>query len=442
MQRANGRRQDVEEPMLPNHALRFELNDEVHARPPEALQAPSRVTYLALVSPWDQRDRERRLVADLAGRYHAPPPRENSNHYSADLGPFRIKWERHSEFARYKFIAPPAADGELFGTPALALVPDDWIAALPGTQMVATNVALIPAGTAELDAEEIGQRYFSGNAMVGARIADGAGTAFTDFRIHADGFSRLLVEDRAMSARQAGRTVQRLLEIDTYRMLALLALPIARELAPLLTAQEQELARINSDLMDAKETHEPMLLQSLTRLSAEIDSRQSTHHYRFSAAEAYYDIVRRRILELREERIKGLQTFSELTERRLAPAINTCVATAGRQASLSQRVARATQLLSTRVDLTREQQNQALLRSMDRRARLQLRLQQTVEGLSAAAITYYVVGMIGSAAKGLKAMGMRMEPDAVAAISIPFVAGLAMLGVHRIRQMVSKPDQT
>jgi len=45
-------------------------------------------------------------------------------------------------------------------------------------------------------------------------------------------------------------------------------------------------------------------------------------------------------------------------------------------------------LLRTRVEISRERQNQQLLTSMDRRARLQLRLQQAVEGLSVAAISY------------------------------------------------------
>ncbi len=91
--------------------------------------------------------------------------------------------------------------------------------------------------------------------------------------------------------------------------------------------------------------------------------------------------------------------------------MNTCRAAAARQESLSQRVARATQLLSTRVDLTREQQNQAVLDSMNRRAAAQLRLQQTVEGLSIAAMTYYVVGLVGYAAKGAKAAGVAVDPE-------------------------------
>ena len=217
--------------------------------------------------------------------------------------------------------------------------------------------------------------------------------------------------------------VQRLLEIDTYRMMALLALPVARELAPLLTRGEQELAEITAALVSANSDDEAILLERLTKLEAEIDSRESANHYRFSAAGAYYELVQRRIADLRERRIEGMQRFQEFTERRLAPAMNTLRAVAARQESLSERLARAVQLLSTRVDITRERQNQKVLESMNRRAKLQLRLQQTVEGLSIAAVTYYVVGLVGYAAKGGKAFGLDVNPDFAVAVSIPLVAG-------------------
>jgi hypothetical protein len=73
------------------------------------------------------------------------------------------------------------------------------------------------------------------------------------------------------------------------------------------------------------------------------------------------------------------------------PAMNTCAAMARRQEELSGRVARNSQLLRTRVDIELERQNQELLAQMNNRAKVQLRLQETVEGLSIAAITYYSV---------------------------------------------------
>ena len=174
--------------------------------------------------------------------------------------------------------------------------------------------------------------------------------------------------------------VQRLLEIETYRMMALLAFPTAREISPLLNRSERDLAKITAAIADAGEADEPVLLAQLTHLEADINSRESRNHFRFSASAAYYRLVQRRIAELREERIPGLQTFQEFTERRLAPAMDTCQAAMGLQQSLSGRVARATQLLSTKVDITREQQTHAVLDSMNRRAKVQLRHRRPSKG--------------------------------------------------------------
>jgi uncharacterized membrane-anchored protein len=332
------------------------------------------------------------------------------------------------------------AGDDPFADPAIAAVPADWLALLPGQVTVAAHAALLRGSEGRPDLDAIANRLFAGNPLVGAAVAGGAAVALTDFRIRS-GWSRLLVLDRDLTPRQAGRTLQRLLEIDAYRVMALLALPVARALVPFLTERERELTRITAAMVDAGESTEPDLLDGLTRLEAEIESRESASLYRFSAASAYYELVRRRIEELREQRIHGLQTFGEFTERRLAPAMNTCRAVADRQDSLSRRVARATQLLSTRVDVTRERQNQVLQESASRRAQMQLRLQTTVQGLSVVAITYYVVMLVGRAAEGLKSAGMSINVGLATAASIPVVAVIVGLGLHWIirRAVVVKP---
>jgi uncharacterized membrane-anchored protein len=423
-----------------DHPQRIELNDEVHARPPEPLTAPSRLSYLALLCDAAQREAGWAAVCDLCRRYGVEPPAQSGLHFTAALGPFRLKWERHTEFIRYMFIVE-GTTGDPFERPAITVLPEDWVAALPGQVIVAAHAALIKADATPFDPRAIGDRWFGGNMPAGAAISGGAATALTDFRIHADGFSRHLLLDHATTPWQAGRVAQRLLEIDTYRIMALLALPVARSAGPLLSASERELGKITASLVDAEEAAEPALLNRLTRLEAEIENQQSETRYRFGAADAYYELVQRRIDELREQRIQGLQTFREFTERRLAPAMNTCRSIAVRQESLSLRVSRATRLLSTRVDLTRERQNQALLESMNTRARLQLRLQTTVEGLSVAAVTYYVSALVGHAAEALRATGVRVEPDLATGVSIPIVAVVAWFGIHHIRKAVTRPTE-
>lgn len=422
----------------PDHPQRIKLHDEVHSRPPEAIVTPCRISYLALFSPSSQREEEWRKVRELAQAFGVVPPSPGESHYSQDFGAFRLKWERHTEFARYTFILSGADPNEPFANPPIEKVPAPWLAGLPGEVMTATHVAVLAAEGAP-GHEEIADRWFNGEGLIGLTVGAGAGRAFTDFRIKADGFRRLLIQDQGMSPRQCGRMVQRLLEIDTYRMMALLALPIAQQAGATQTQYERELAQITEVLANATENDEAGLLDRLTRLEAQIESRVSDNHYRFSAADAYYDLVQQRITDLREQRIEGLQTVQAFIERRLAPAMNTCRSIAGRQESLSDRVARATQLLSTRVDLTRERQNQAVLESMNRRAGLQLRLQSTVEGLSVAAVTYYVVGLVGYAAKAFKAEGLPVDVDIAMGASIPIIALLAAWGIHRIRKAVTRP---
>ncbi|MBC7801639.1 MAG: DUF3422 domain-containing protein [Gemmatimonadaceae bacterium] len=419
-----------------NHPQRLQLNNEVHARPPDPLAAPTRLSYLALFSDSAAtRDAGFAAVCALAERQGVAPPPPGANHYSADLGPFRLKWERHTEFVRYTFIVS-GQEADPFEEPAIATVPADWLAGLPGQLMIAAHVALVPPPPD--DAEAPATRLFPRDVLVGSVVSGGSASVFTDFRVRYDGFSRMLVQDRDLSPAQAGRVVQCLLEIETYRIMALLALPVAQALAPVIARCEREVAEITAAMVTARDQDEPVLLDRLTRLAAEIDSRQADNLYRFSAANAYDGVVQSRIQELREARISGLQTLQEFTDRRLAPAMNTCRSVAARQEELSRRVARATQLLATRVGVTRERQNQSVLEAMNRRVRLQLRLQSTVEGLSIAAVTYYIVGLVGYAAKAARGAGAPFDPDVAMGISIPIVAALMFFGLRRVRRAVSR----
>jgi uncharacterized membrane-anchored protein len=420
----------------PDHPLRSELNEELHARPSESFSAPVHISYLALASPSDARDEEWQHVLALARDCGGAVPQRPANHYSANLGAFSLRWERHAEFTRYTFSAP--STGDIFAASALDLVPAQWVDAIPGRVLVATH------GGIAKDADPIGgvdaasARWFEGNVLVGSSVGDGAAIALADFRVRADGFSRFVIFDHSLTPRQAGRTVQRLLEIDTYRMMALLTLPIARELAPIIQAAESDLSACMTRLEQAGQSDESALLDTLTQLGARIERWDAQHSYRFSAAAAYYELVQRRIAELREARITGLQTFGEFTGRRLAPAMNTCLTIARRQESLAQRIARANQLLTTRVDISVERQNQALLESMNRRATAQFKLQQTVEGLSVAAITYYVVGLIGYAAKALHSQGYNVDYEWVEGLSIPIVLVLIGAGTYFLKRRITR----
>jgi uncharacterized membrane-anchored protein len=274
---------------------------------------------------------------------------------------------------------------------------------------------------------------------VGSAVGDGAGLAYSDFLNHPDGFGRFLLVDQGFTPLVAGRMLQRLFEIEAYRMMALLAFPVARRLSPRILAIERALAGLTDDIARDGGRDEK-LLQELTRLAAEVESGLSASQFRFGACRAYAELVRTRIAELRELRLSGLQTIDEFMSRRFTPAVATCGTVSQRLHDLSERVAQASHLLSTRVDIAREHQNHALLASMDRRAKLQLRLQQTVEGLSIAAIVYYMAGVVGYVVKGGRALGLRLDVDIVVGLSVPVLALLALSAVRRARHRASETE--
>ena len=429
--------------MFCHHPLRQALTEELHARPFARLEAPLCATHLALLSGEEAGAADRAHVAALCRRFDRPPPGESDTHYLVDVGGFQLRWERHTEFSSYTFFTRPAdrtpgSGHGLFAKSALDAVPDDWLGGLPGELLVGTHLVVESPGVAVPEPDSVSEIFGTDN-MAGSLASGGAAAVFMDFRIHQDGFGRILVYDRGLRPRQAGRLVQRLLEVETYRTMALLALPLARRFGAELTEGRDRLTEIAGEIktIDSLDD-ERVLLRSLTGLSADVERAASPAVYRFGAARAYYALVQRRVEELREARIEGVQTIHEFLDRRLAPAMRTCEAVAERMARLTERISRTTDLLRTRVDIQLEAQNSALLHSMDRRAKLQLRLQQTVEGLSVAAISYYLVGLLSYALKSAKSAGIPLNPDLWTGISVPLVVAVLAGGVWRLRRKLER----
>ena len=405
-------------------------------RPSERITVPERASYLALATDASNRDAEYLCIVELCTRHGVPPPAPDLNHFQVDLGVFRPKWERRTECNSYTFFHQGQFKAP-FADPVIDSVPQDWLESLPGEVLVAANVALRKSPKVAPGIEDLAA-FFDGNPINGSHVGGGIATVVADFRIHADGFSRYLIDDVSMSPRQAGRVVQRLLEIETYVMRALLSFPLARATMPVLVDADRQLAELINEMAEVQSKDEPALLERLTRLAATIESTISSTHHQLLGARAYQELVERRIAELREARVEGMPTLREFVERRLLPAMMTCGTVVQLQESLSARISRASELLRTRVDITLQRQNQVIMSATARRAKLQLHLQQTVEGLSIAAVSYYVVGLIGYLAKAVKAAGIGVNPDLVAGLAIPVVVVIAALGVRHIRRGVQR----
>jgi uncharacterized membrane-anchored protein len=435
-----------------NHPLRVPLAAEVHSRPFLRVDVPESLTHLAVYAAessnaqCEKTNTQHAILSALCSHFGVVGPGADAKYFYHDFGRFRLKWESHTEFSTYTFAQTLKSNIPLiaaFNQVPLLHIPQQWLRGLQGKVMVAAHVILDKRAATD-DTQTSGMlNVFGGNMLVGSRTMQG-GEIWTDFLIQSDGFSRFVVRDVSFHEQQAGRLIQRVLEIETYRMMALLGLPHAQRSAPVLNAIEAELARLTVTMVNAEqsvgdtqatpENDEQALLRNITGLAARLEKLALENGYRFSASRAYFHLVHARIDELREIRIQGVPTVREFMERRLAPAMNTCESIARRQKALAERIAHTNDLLRTRVGIVQEQQNRKILHSLNARAAQQLRLQQAVEGLSVVAISYYLIGLISYAAKALKAAGWPINPDIATGILLPIIGIGAWLGLRRFHQ--------
>jgi len=415
---------------LAPHALRSVILGEVHARPFTPIVMPARVLHFAFDTAQERSQADRVNLSKFCERLGqaAPAGRDKQHRISFDGG--ALRWEQHSEFTTYTFELPSKASRPFHpSASALATV----LAAIPqpGPVLVALDLHLLAAdGAPSLD------RMFDRNSLAAAENSDGKALFATDFQVDAAGFVRILVLDRGLGPERAGALVQRVIEVETYRTLALLGLPHVQRLSPSIDRIEQRLAQLTEEMRHAaKLVDNHRLLDELTALAAELEAGAAASLFRFGASRAYNEIVQLRLHTIGERKFEDLPTWSSFLARRMAPAMRTCLTTEERQATLSSKLARTANLLRTRVDVEVEQQNRELLKSMNERTRLQLRLQTTVEGLSVAAISYYVVGLFGYLVKAASEAGvLRIEPSYAIAAFVPVaLAGIWWI-VRRIRR--------
>lgn len=420
------------------HPQRVALHNEIHARPPEALVAPLALTHVVMLCDAAQREASRAHVAALLRDHHLPAPDADCTHLRMDVGGLRLRWELHTEFVTWTFsrVFDAAGFGDSEPEAAVAQVPRAWLAGLPGRWLAGTHLWVLP--TADFGDASLVRHVLHEDTLVGSTVADGHGEVYTDFALHADGFSRMVLMVGGFTPRRLGRLVQQLLEIDSYRMMALLALPVARAAFAALGAAEGELAALAGAIRNADRADEPQLLDRLTKLAGEVESQYAATHSRFSASAAYFELVDRRIEGIGESRLAGLQTLGEFIQRRLSPARSTCEWAARRQEALSQRISRTSNLLRTRVEIEQQESSQQLLVAMNRRQGLQLKMQSTVEGLSVAAITYYIVGLVSYLAKGGKELGWPWSPETTAAAAIPVVVLVVWGLLRRLHQRLKR----
>lgn len=412
--------------IIRDHPLRSSLSEEMHLRRLPSFAAPYRMTQIVTLlgeagttdarSHIDKLARSSREIVPISAKYGV-----------LQMNKFVLVWERHTEFATYTLLCQGTAQAsfkpDLF-EPVISTV----LAEMPGEIVRATQVVLIADPSPDRIPEAL-EKWFAPDAIIACEVADGLARIMSDFRLNPDGFGRLLVLDRGLERDEPAQLVMRLQELGNYRKMALLGLPLAQRLTPSVTDLELRLAELTHDVSE-RTSQDDKLLDELTFLSAELARLAAETRYRMSATRAYAQLSKDRLDSLCIVPIRGFQSLADFTERRLMPAVRTCDSFSARIEDLLQRAAWTSELLRTRIDIALAKQNRDLLTSMDSRTDLQLRLQQTVEGLSVVAISYYMVALVSYVLAAIP--GLRH--DISVAVSVPIVLAIVALSLWRLRR--------
>ena len=418
----------------PFHSQYRELHAELLARPFPVVGGQVMVSHRAVTfTPAEAAD-HRAAVAALAEHPSVVATALDHGFQLLRLSGLDVRIEQHTEFTSFMVIAPQS--GAPFAESAGDGLPQGWLDAIPGRIMAAVEIAseqvsVEQAGTAKT-MERVAE-YFDQERLVGGWVVERVASVWSHFRLDRRDATPFLVQAHGLTPGRYGRLLQRLVEIETYRLLAMLSLPLAADLLPQIDILEaRHVALVERiGLMDAGD--ERTLLGDLTDLSLATERLQAHCGSRFSLTESYARVLAARLRELREEQVPGYQTISEFFDRRLSQALHKCETASAALNALSARLQSTTALLRTRVEVNLQSQNQQLLASVDRRSAAQLRLQHNVEGLSVVVLTYYIASLLKMTLEGTKAAGLHFDSALVVALLIPLVAGAVWRTVRHFK---------
>ena len=432
------------------HPLRRQLNDELHARKFNHFEGTGRFIRYVYFTQGD----DKRLLRDINKLLVSFNLREmalDEKFIRLEADGFAVRVERHTEFMSLSIIdmddkPQTGLNKTAFDEAAFPHLPFAQIKALGHLLFHAMWLEICQMPKKHPAANEM-ESALQGRSVAGDYISSGGAQLYASFDIDEAGYSRVALMNDAIAGHRMGRVIQRVIEMETYRLMALLSLPKVKYHSPALDKIEDDLkaatrtlSKVQHDDKAAQNVEDAdALLSQLTGLAADVEQIYSETSYRFSASLAYQDIVDARIASLKTSRLNGYQSIGGFLAKRMQPAMQSMTAFSRRIEHLSKRISRAGQLQRSQTELSLQIQNRDLLTSMNKRTSAQLRLQQTVEGLSLAALTYYGVGLVGYVAEGLP-MGVSVK--VVKAIAVPVVALLVYVVIKRVkRSLAEAPSQ-
>lgn len=427
--------------MPASHPLREQISGEILSHPYEPISPPGRILYIVMTTSPQERTRQKRHLERLTEIYDDCALDNSGNQIRYALGDVALKVETHRNFTRYKLAWKPRTS--IDEAPFDDALPDgrlaQWVADIPGHMLTCVDASILELPhTLRNEEANLIERYspfFATDTLVASRMGRSGNLVMTDFQITDEKAIRMLVLSRAPRAAQNGRLILRLMEVETYRMMGMLALPHARNLFEVLPTIDGQLNELTASIARADNETDEELLEKISKLAGEVERMVTRYHRELSQANEYFGTTFKRLDELREEAVSEIPPIGGTLESRLEPAVDACRSAAHWLEQVSLRISYATHLLRTRVDVKREEQNQQLLKGVNNRFKTQLRLQETAELLSIVVIPYYAANLVGYITESVDALlHAGVDPALAKTLSIPAIVVLVYLLLRRSKK--------
>lgn len=398
---------------------RHEISNEIHRRPYYELYSPLRVSLFSLHTKNSQKNYK--YLHELCQYLSIPSPVDSSLTFKHTYqNKFTLKWESHREFCTFQFIKNQNIEtNNLFKQSNFEYIPELWVDSL---ENIINCVNLEVIDNHNIQNNEDIYNAFDNNYIVGSYMNDKKAKLYSDFRIDGNGYHRILMVNENLTRHQLGRSVQRVLDVESYRSMAMIGLFNNKEINSELDILNNELLQINRDFEIKKEINLEEYYNKLTYIANRAHRLNNENKFRFQASNSYFPIINERLKELKLSTIDCIQPYDIYLNSRLNPAKRTSETTEKRLNETLQQMDRTANLIQTNVELDVKNSNNLLLDSMNKKTDVQIKLQKTVEGLSTVVLTYYSVTLFNHAITGIyNYYPMLLEPKLISSISIiPF----------------------
>ena len=312
-----------------------------------------------------------------------------------------------------------------------------------------TSLDIVIAPNEEYTSDQIRQ-LIPGQFLYGGRIYGNDISVITSFVEDKNQRERYLVFSPSADSllQHLSQVIDGITTLENYTHLILRPLPTFSQAIDEIHEFERhhlmQKGKISEQLPTSTSTVLDQWMTGLTDDYVEVSRLAEAMRYQLSAAVPYESIIRVTIQAIKEQPLSPFRPISEYVLGRITGVADGYQQLMRRIDAMNAAIEGTMSIIRARIELLLEQQNLALLASMDQTTKRQAILQRTIEGLSFIVISYYVTSLAKYIFEAFQVIGWIQNATLATGLFVPvallFSLGLTVLG-HRAMNKALRSDE-